>query len=81
MNIESIVEEIKKIIEEIADISQNEIGEDASMIDDLDLSSLETMAVISEVERRYSIKISETEMLSIGTVKELAETVKKSLKE
>ncbi len=70
-----IIEELKAIIEDIADISQDEINEGSSMIDDLDLASLEIMSIISAVEKKYKIKISEDEMLSISTVYELANII------
>ncbi len=72
---EKIIEEIKVIIEEIADIPKDEIDYTSAMIDDLDLSSLEIMAVIADVENRFSIRITEDEMLSISTVEELARII------
>jgi acyl carrier protein len=75
MNKDSIVEEVKCIIEEISDIPQEEMDNDSSMIDDLDLSSLEVMSIISDIERKYSIKIAESEMLSISTIEELVDII------
>ena len=73
---ESIIEFIKETIEEVADISKDEINAESALIDDLDLASLEIMSIISEIEKKYSIKVSESEMLSISTVNELADVVK-----
>ncbi len=72
---ENTVEVITKIIEDIADIPLDEIKEDSHMMDDLDLSSLEIMSVVGDVERKFSIKISEDELLSISTVGDLAKVV------
>ena len=72
---ENTLEEIKVIIEEIADIPKDEIDDSSAMIDDLDLSSLEIMAVIADAENRFSIRITEDEMLSISTVEELARII------
>ena len=72
---ENIIEYIKRLIEEIADIPQEDIAAESSLIDDLDLSSLEILSIISEVEKKYSFKVSESEMLSISTVEELAEII------
>jgi len=71
---------IASIIEDIADIPINEITEDSSFIDDLDLSSIEIMSIIAEAERKYSVKIAESELLEIKTVGELAETIEKKRK-
>lgn len=70
-------EVIANIIEDIADIPIDEITEDSSFIDDLDLSSIEIMSIVAEVERKYTVKLSETELLEIRTVGELAEIIEK----
>ena len=38
----------------------------------MDLSSLEILSIVAEIEKNYSVKISEQELLSIRTVEELA---------
>ena len=72
---DNVVEEIKKIIEDIADVPSEEIDEDSALLEELDLSSFEIMSIMAEVARTYSVDIPESEMLSISTVKELAEVV------
>ncbi len=76
---ENTVEVIAKIIEDIADIPLDEIKEDSHMMDDLDLSSLEIMSIVGDVERKFSIKISEDELLSISTVGDLAKAVQNKI--
>ena len=75
MEYSEIIKDIKTIIEDIADIMQDEISDDSAMIDDLDLSSVEIMSIVADVERHFSVKITESEMISISTVGELAEVV------
>ncbi len=72
---EQTVKEIAAIIEEIADIPADEIQEDSLIIDDLELASLEILSIVSEIMRKYSIKISESELLSIKTVGDLAQVI------
>lgn len=72
---EKIIEEIAVIIEEISDIPADEIKEDSLIIDDLELSSLEILSIVSETMRKYSIKISGDELLSIKTVGDFAQVV------
>ena len=76
---ENTVEVIAKIIEDIADIPLDEIKEDSHMMDDLDLSSLEIMSIVGDVEIKFSIKISEDELLSISTVGDLAKAVQNKI--
>ena len=56
---------IADIIEDIADISREDLKEDSNLIEDLDLSSLEIMAIIARTEKVFDIKISEKELLEI----------------
>ena len=72
---DNILYEIKLIIEDIADVSGDDIKEDSSMIEDLDLTSLEIMGIVSEIESKFSIKLSEDEMLGISTVRDLVEII------
>ena len=73
---DNVLNEIKLIIEDIADVSGDDIKADSSMIEDLDLTSLEIMGIVAEIESRFSIKLSEEEMLGISTVEELVEMIK-----
>lgn len=72
---DNILNEIKLIIEDMADVSGDDIKEDSSMIEDLDLTSLEIMGIVSEIESKFSVKLSEEEMLGISTVKDLVEII------
>ncbi|WP_028241951.1 acyl carrier protein [Pseudobutyrivibrio ruminis] len=64
-------EEVAKIIEEVADIPVDEIEEDSSLIDDLDLSSLEIMTILNNVSRKFGVKITEKQTLEIETVADI----------
>ncbi|SDB68562.1 acyl carrier protein [Butyrivibrio sp. INlla16] len=70
-----IFDVIADVIVDVADIDKEEITEDSEFMDTLDLSSLEIMSIISRIEKEYSIKIDEKELLSITTVKDLEELV------
>ncbi len=68
-------EEVVNLIVDVADISKEDITEDSSFIDDLDMSSLEIMALMSKIEKTFSVKISEKEMMSIETVNDIIELI------
>ena len=72
---EEVIEKIKDIIVDISDISRDCINEDSAMIDDLDLSSVEILSIVADIENEFSIKITEDELLEISTVKELANII------
>ena len=64
-------EVVAGIIEEVADIPKDEIEQESSLIDDLDLSSLEIMTIINNISRKFSIKITEQQILEIETVADI----------
>ncbi|MCR5557038.1 MAG: acyl carrier protein [Butyrivibrio sp.] len=66
---------IVAIIEDVADIPEEDIQEESNLIDDLDLSSLEIMSIISKIEKAFSIKMSEKELLSIENISDLVKYV------
>lgn len=70
-----VFEKIANIIIDVADIEREDIEESSQLIDDLDLSSLEIMSIVSKVEKEFSIKISENKLLSISSVKDIVDCV------
>ena len=75
-----VYEKVVEIIEDIADIPREEISADSELIDDLDLASLEIVSIISKLEKAFSIKMSEKELLAIETVNDLVELISASMK-
>ncbi|CBK75141.1 Phosphopantetheine attachment site [Butyrivibrio fibrisolvens 16/4] len=72
---EEVFEKIAKIIEDVADIPQDEIEETSSFMDDLDLSSLEIMSIVSKIEKEFSIKVAEQELLKVETVSDMVKLI------
>ena len=68
-------EKIVDIIVDVADIAKEDISLDSNLIDDLDLSSLEIMSVISKIEKTFSIKLDEKKLLSIENIGDFAEYI------
>lgn len=69
---------ISKIMEEIhesADIPMEDMQEDSAVMDDLDLSSLEIMIVIADLEEKLKIKFPEAELRNIVTIGDLADVI------
>lgn len=74
-SIDSTIAIVSKIIEDITGIQGSDIKADSTFLDDLELSSLEILSVVGEIESRFSVKISEKDLASIRTVRELAEVI------
>ena len=70
---DEVFETIVNVIEEVTDIPTEDIDISNSLIDDLDLSSIEIMSVVSELEKEFSKKLGENDLLEIATVQDLVD--------
>ncbi|WP_044931026.1 acyl carrier protein [Butyrivibrio sp. AC2005] len=77
----SVFSKLANIISDIADIDLNDINEDSSFMDDLDLSSLEIMSIIARIEKEFSIKVEEKELLSVAIVDDAVKIIAAKQKE
>ena len=62
---------IVKIIEEVSDIPADEIKRDSSLIEDLDLSSIEVLAIVGKIEKEFSVKLKEDQIMSINSIDDI----------
>ena len=70
-----IYEKLVSIIEDVTDIPGDEIQEESSFIDDLDLASLEIMSIVSKVEKQFSVLIGEDDLLKTETVSDMVKVI------
>ena len=61
MDREQIKEKVIGFIQEIIDDKSVEITEEKGLMEDLDLSSLEIMTMVSDIEQEFDIVLEETE--------------------
>lgn len=76
---EGILKKIKEILSEISEIDLNKVKPDSALME-LDLSSIEIMSFIGEVQRAYNIQISTDELMTIESVGDLVELIDKKIK-
>lgn len=79
MDRQEITQKIKAIIEETTDIPQADMEEDSVLMDDLELSSLEIMTMIADVETCFRIKIPESALRNFITIGDIADFVQANL--
>ena len=77
---EEIFNKVRETIIDICDIDAEEIQYGSSIIDDLNLASIEIISVISQLQRMYNIEFSENELISLETVEELVELIAEKIK-
>ena len=68
-----IVSQILAILEDVAEISPEDVREDSVLMDDLDLSSMEILTVVADLEEMFSLRIPEKELRNFVTIIYLAD--------
>lgn len=66
----SIEERVKKIVVEQLGVSEEEVSESASFVEDLGADSLDTVELVMALEEEFECEIPDEEAEKITTVKE-----------
>ena len=64
-------EEIKKIISETFFIEMEKITNDSSLKDDLGIDSLDATSLVLDIEKKYTIRVSNEELVGLVYVKDV----------
>ena len=75
MDPQEVRAEVKRLIAEVTGLDVEEIGDNASFADDLELDSLAMIEIGVEVDFAYKLQLSEEEMGTLHTVAEAVEMV------
>jgi len=70
-------EEIMELFQEIYEGEELEFTEDLSIMDDLEISSLEFFSLTTTIEERFGVKITERELQNIVTIGDVIELVER----
>lgn len=68
-----IIAQILAILEDVAEISPEDVNEDSVLMDDLDLSSMEILTIVADLEEAFGLRIPEKELRSFVTISDLAD--------
>ena len=68
-----IVSQILAILEDVAEISPEDVTEDSVLMDDLDLSSMKILTVVADLEETFGLRIPEKELRNFVTISDLAD--------
>ncbi|MDE0250985.1 MAG: acyl carrier protein [Gammaproteobacteria bacterium] len=71
----NIEERVRKIIVEQLGVSENEVSDDASFVDDLGADSLDTVELVMALEEEFECEIPDEEAEKITTVKQAIDYV------
>ena len=68
-----IVSQILAILEDVAEISPEDVNENSVLMDDLDLSSMDILTVAADLEETFGLRIPEKELRNFVTSSDLAD--------
>ena len=68
-----IMSQILAILEDVAEISPEDVNENSVMMDDLDLSSMEILTVVADLEETLGLRIPEKELRNFVTIGDRAD--------
>jgi acyl carrier protein len=80
MSDDTLREEIRSIIAEITEQETSAIADD-TLLRDLGVDSMQAIEIITDIEKRYKIKIAESEYRNISTLSNVTAFLKTKLAE
>lgn len=75
----NVFEDLKQIIVEIKDISEDDIKLESNFADDLEADSLDIVEMLMLLEDKYSIHIPEEDAQNLKTVKDVVDYVEERI--
>ncbi|MFD2469794.1 MULTISPECIES: acyl carrier protein [Amycolatopsis] len=59
---------LAEIVEEVAGVAQDDVTEEKSFVDDLDIDSLSMVEIAVQAEDKFGVKIPDDELANLKTV-------------
>lgn len=75
MSREEILDSLTGILRELMGDDDFEVSEEMSLVDDLDLDSLEIMELVMQIEDNFSITVGEDKMTEFALVKDVVDYI------
>ena len=68
-----IISQILAILEDVAEVSPEDVNENSVLMDDLDLSSMEILTIVADLEETFGLRIPEKELRNFVTIGDLVD--------
>jgi acyl carrier protein len=72
-------DDLRATIAEVLDVDESDITDDASFIDDLEFDSLMALEVMVNLERKYGVKLGESELRQVTSLQTAYELLGRKL--
>jgi acyl carrier protein len=69
---------LAEILEEVAGVNPDDVAEDKSFTDDLDVDSLSMVEVVVAAEEKFGVKIPDDEVPNLKTVRDAVSYIEKA---
>ncbi|SHG55180.1 acyl carrier protein [Jatrophihabitans endophyticus] len=66
---------LASILAEVADVNPDDVSDDKSFVDDLDVDSLSMVEVAMEAETQFGVKIPDDKLSDLKTVKDAVDYI------
>ena len=80
MDKNNLINELKETLSEITYIDIDEIDENASLLGDISVSSMELLQLVSSLEKKHNIKIQEKELRTFVSINDIANYILEKIK-
>lgn len=70
---------VMRIIAEISEVNESEIRMESELVDDLEVDSMMSLEILTELEREFGIQISETDLADFVIVGDIFNFVKEKV--
>ena len=68
-----IFSQITAVLEDVAEVSPEDVTESSVLMDDLDLSSMEIVTIVADIEETFGLRIPEKELRNFVTMGDLVD--------
>ncbi len=74
----AIFDEVKEVIAEQLNVSEDEIKMESNFVEDLGADSLDVVELVMALEEKFEIEIPDSDAESIATVKDVVDYIEKA---
>ena len=72
-------QEVKAILSKLIDLKLSVINDDSDLFNDLGIDSLKVIDIVTQIERTYKVKVKDSQLINLHTVKDVVNFLRESL--
>lgn len=77
LDIGIVTKELRKMVADILEINPEEVKPEANFVEDLGMDSMMALEILAMIEKKYKLKIPETELTKMSNLSQVIELVEK----